>query len=93
MAMAEKKTKTVRAKKPAKKKADITAKVSSKADEFRAKTADELADQMAKLKKEQFNLRFQRANGQLEKTNRIRAVRKDIARIQTILTEQRRKAG
>ena len=93
MAMAEKKTKTVRAKKPAKKKADITAKVSSKADEFRAKTPDELADQMAKLKKEQFNLRFQRANGQLEKTNRIRAVRKDIARIQTILTEQRRKAG
>jgi len=93
MAMAEKKTKTVRAKKPARKKADVTAKVSSKADEFRAKTADELTDQMAKLKKEQFNLRFQRANGQLEKTNRIRAVRKDIARIQTILTEQRRKAG
>jgi large subunit ribosomal protein L29 len=91
--MAEKKTKTVRAKKPAKKKADVTAKVSSKADEFRAKTADELTDQMAKLKKEQFNLRFQRANGQLEKTNRIRAVRKDIARIRTILTEQRRKAG
>ena len=73
--------------------AAASAKVSSKADEFRAKSADELADQLAKLKKEQFNLRFQRANGQLEKTNRIRVVRKDIARIRTILTEQRRKAG
>jgi len=91
--MAEKKTAKPRAKKPAKKKADVTAKVSSKADEFRAKSADELTDQMAKLKKEQFNLRFQRANGQLEKTNRIRSVRKDSARIQTILAEQRRKAG
>jgi large subunit ribosomal protein L29 len=88
--MAEKKTK---AKKPAAKKKVESAKVSSHADEFRAKSADELSDQMAKLKKEQFNLRFQRANGQLEKTNRIRAVRKDIARIQTILAEQRRKAG
>jgi len=91
--MAEKKTAKPRAKKPAKKKAEVTAKVSSKADEFRARSADELTDQMAKLKKEQFNLRFQRANGQLEKTNRIRAVRRDIARIQTILAEQRRKAG
>ena len=89
--MAEKKTRT-RAKKTVAKKVE-TAKVSSKADEFRVKTADELSDQMAKLKKEQFNLRFQRANGQLEKTNRIRAVRRDIARIQTILAEQRRKAG
>jgi len=103
--MAEKKTKAKIAAKPrtktkaatkAKSKAQeaaATAKVSSKADEFRTKTADELADQLSKLKKEQFNLRFQRANGQLEKTNRIRVVRKDIARIQTILTEQRRKAG
>ncbi len=91
--MAEKKAKTPRAKKPAKKKADVTAKVSSKADDFRAKSVDELTDQMAKLKKEQFNLRFQRANGQLEKTNRIRTVRRDIARIQTVLAEQRRKAG
>ena len=91
--MAEKKTAKPRAKKPAKKKAEVTAKVSSKADDFRTKSQDELTDQMAKLKKEQFNLRFQRANGQLEKTNRIRAVRRDIARIQTILAEQRRKAG
>ena len=84
--MAEKKTK-----KPAKKVE--SAKVSSAADEFRTKSADELADQVAKLKKEQFNLRFQKANGQLEKTARIRAVRRDIARIETILGEQRRKAG
>jgi large subunit ribosomal protein L29 len=81
------------AEKKSKAKKDASAKVSSKADDFRAKTADELSDQIAKLKKEQFNLRFQRANGQLEKTNRIRAVRKDIARIQTIMAEQRRKAG
>ena len=65
----------------------------SKADEFRGKSADELGDAMAALKKEQFNLRFQRANGQLEKTNRVRVLRKDIARIATVLTEQRRKAG
>lgn len=69
------------------------AKVSSKADEFRAKTSDELSEQLAKLKKEQFNLRFQRANGQLEKTNRIREIRKEIARIETVVTERRRKAG
>jgi large subunit ribosomal protein L29 len=82
------------AEKKAKKLSDETkaAKASSKADDFRAKSADELAEQLAALKKEQFNLRFQRANGQLEKTNRIRAVRKDIARIETVLTEHRRKA-
>lgn len=75
------------------KNAEVAVKASSKADEFRAKTVDELTEQLAKLKKEQFNLRFQRANGQLEKTDRIRDVRKTIARIETILTEQRRKAG
>ena len=95
--MAEKKTKPAAkaAKKTTRKAAKKAAetKASSKADEFRAKSADELGDQMVKLKKEQFNLRFQRANGQLEKTSRIREVRKEIARIQTILTEQRRKAG
>ena len=95
--MAVKKTKTkTKAAPKAKSKAKeaaASAKVSSKADDFRAKSADELAEQLAKLKKEQFNLRFQRANGQLEKTNRIRVVRKDIARIRTIITEQRRKAG
>lgn len=75
------------------KNAEVAAKASSKTDEFRAKTVDELTEQLTKLKKEQFNLRFQRANGQLEKTNRIRTVRKTIARIETVLTEQRRKAG
>jgi len=63
------------------------------ADDLRQKTPDELADRMAKLKKEQFNLRFQRANGQLENTARVQTVRREIARINTILTEQRRKAG
>jgi large subunit ribosomal protein L29 len=62
-------------------------------EDFRAKSADELNSELAKLKKEQFNLRFQRANGQLEKTNRVREVRKQIARIMTVMSEQRRKAG
>jgi large subunit ribosomal protein L29 len=69
------------------------AAAATKADDFRAQTADELGDKLTKLKKVQFNLRFQRANGQLEKTNRIREVRKDIARIATVMTEQRRKAA
>ncbi len=62
-------------------------------DDVRGKTADELGEQLVKLKKEQFNLRFQRANGQLENTGRVRSVRKEIARIETVLTELRRKAG
>jgi len=68
-------------------------KESNAADDLRMKSADELADRLTKLKKEQFNLRFQRANGQLENTARVRKVRHEIARIETILTEQRRKAG
>ena len=63
----------------------------SKADDFRGKTGDELNTQLANLKKEQFNLRFQRANGQAENTGRIRVLRRNIARIETVLTEQRRK--
>ena len=74
-------------------KASKKSKVSSAADDFRAKSTDELNDALAKLKKEQFNLRFQRANGQLEKTNRVRVVRRDIARIKTVLNEQAAKAG
>ena len=58
-----------------------------KATEVRAKTADQLNDDLASLKKEQFNLRFQKATGQLEKTARIREVRRDIARIKTIAAE------
>ena len=57
---------------------------------FRATTPDELGDELAKLKKEQFNLRFQRASGQLEKTSRVRDVRRDIARIQTVLGQKAR---
>jgi large subunit ribosomal protein L29 len=60
-----------------------------KAEDFRARTVDELTDQLASLKKEQFNLRFQKATGQLEKTARIREVRRDIARIKTITAEKR----
>ena len=63
-----------------------------KAGDARAMTPDQLSDELMKLKKEQFNLRFQRANGQVENTGRIRVLRRDIARIQTVLTEQRRAA-
>ena len=60
-----------------------------KAEDLRTRSADELTDQLASLKKEQFNLRFQRATGQLEKTARIREVRRDIARIKTVASQQR----
>ena len=59
-----------------------------KASEVRAMTADQLADELSKLKKEQFNLRFQKATGQMENTSRVRQVRRDIARIQTIAAEK-----
>jgi large subunit ribosomal protein L29 len=52
--------------------------------DIKAMTADQLQDELLKLKKEQFNLRFQRATGQLENTSRIDQVRKDIARVKTI---------
>jgi large subunit ribosomal protein L29 len=61
-----------------------------KASDVKTMTQDELTDELAKLKKEQFNLRFQRATGQLENTARVRKVRRDIARIKTI---SRLKAG
>ena len=60
------------------------------AEELRMKTPDQLDDQLANLKKEQFNLRFQRATGQLENTARVRAVRRDIARIKTVQAHARR---
>jgi large subunit ribosomal protein L29 len=63
------------------------------ASDLRAKTLDELKDQLARLRKEAFNLRFQAASGQLENTSRRRAVRRDIARVKTILGERRRAAG
>ena len=56
-----------------------------KIDEVRGMTADQLNESLVNLKKEQFNLRFQRATGQLEKTHRVDEVRKDIARIKTVL--------
>jgi large subunit ribosomal protein L29 len=64
-----------------------------KISDIRPKTLDELKTQLADLKKEQFNLRFQRASGQLENTARVRQVRRDIARIMTILGERTRSAG
>lgn len=63
-----------------------------KPEDIRAKSADELNDQLLQLKKEQFNLRFQRASGQLENTARVRVVRRDIARIKTVLGERVRAA-
>ena len=80
------------AKKAATKKKTVAAKGASKADDVRAKSADELGTQLQNLKKEQFNLRFQRANGQVDNTGRIRTLRRNIARIETVLTEQRRAA-
>ncbi|AAK87700.1 50S ribosomal protein L29 [Agrobacterium genomosp. 3] len=59
-----------------------------KADEVRGLSADQLKDKLADLKKEQFNLRFQKATGQLEKSSRINEVRKDIARVKTIARQK-----
>ena len=60
----------------------------TKVAEFRDRSQDQLSDELAKLKKEQFNLRFQRASGQLENTARFRVVRRDIARILTVLEQK-----
>ncbi|MFC5586013.1 50S ribosomal protein L29 [Nitratireductor kimnyeongensis] len=59
-----------------------------KAVDVRAMTPDQLTDELTKLKKEQFNLRFQKATGQLEKTARVKEIRRDIARIKTIAAEK-----
>ena len=64
-----------------------------KAGDVRAKTGDELQGELDQLGKEKFNLRFQRASGQLENTARVRQVRRDIARIKTILGERARKGA
>ena len=56
-----------------------------KISDVRAKTPDQLGEELLSLKKEQFNLRFQRATGQMEKTHRTKQIRKDIARIKTVL--------
>ena len=60
-----------------------------KPDDLRQMTVDQLDDEVLKLKKERFNLRFQRATGQLENTSRVREVRRDIARIRTIARQKR----
>ena len=60
-----------------------------KTADARAMTVDQLDDEVLKLKKEQFNLRFQRATGQLENTSRVRVIRRDIARIKTIAQQKR----
>ena len=59
-----------------------------KAQELREKTTDQLREQLASLKKESFNLRFQQATGQLENTARMRTVKRDTARVLTILNQQ-----
>jgi large subunit ribosomal protein L29 len=59
-----------------------------KIGDVRALTIDQLEDEVLKLKKEQFNLRFQRATGQLENTSRVRQVRKDIARVKTVARQK-----
>ena len=64
-----------------------------KAADIKTMTVDQIDDEVLKLKKEHFNLRFQRASGQLENTARVRQVRRDIARIKTILGERRRQAA
>ncbi len=60
-----------------------------KAEEVRSLTLDELDGKLVALKKEQFNLRFQKASGQLEKVARVRQVRRDIARIKTVAAQKR----
>lgn len=61
-----------------------------KAADLRVQTEDQLKDQLVALKKESLNLRFQQASGQLEGTARVREVKRDIARIRTVLTEKQR---
>jgi large subunit ribosomal protein L29 len=63
-----------------------------KTDDIRALTPDQLSEQLVNLKKEQFNLRFQKATGQVEKTHRVGEVRKDIARIKTVLRTKQAQA-
>ncbi len=64
-----------------------------KAEDLRTKSADELKESLIGLRKEQFNLRFQKASGQLENTARVRQVRRDIARIKTILRDKQQAAS
>ena len=65
----------------------------TKIADLRSQTTDQLSDELLKLKKEQFNLRFQAATGQLEKASRVKEVRRSIARIKTQQTERTRSAA
>lgn len=65
----------------------------TKATDFRAKTDDQLSEELGNLKREAFNLRFQAATSQLEKPSRVREVRRDIARIKTLQSERNRSAA
>ena len=67
-------------------------KTKKRVSDLKALSADQLQDELVKLKKEQFNLRFQRATGQLENTSRVREVRRDIARVKTIAGKPAAKA-
>ena len=67
--------------------------IGTKIADVRAKSDDELKAMVLDLRKEQFNLRFQRASGQLEATGRIKAVRRDIARVKTVMGERQRAAA
>ncbi|HKN27822.1 MAG TPA: 50S ribosomal protein L29 [Roseiarcus sp.] len=64
-------------------------KRTSRVSDLRVMTPDQLEDEALKLKKEQFNLRFQKASGQLQDTARVRVVRRDIARVKTIAAQKR----
>ena len=70
-----------------------TQKQKKASEDLRHKTPDQLRDRLTDLKKEQFNLRFQKATGQLEKTSRVRQLRRDIARIETVLSEKSKKSA
>ena len=67
--------------------------MAAKIEEYRGQTADQLQENLLPLKKEQFNLRFQAATGQLEKAHRVDEVRKSIARIKTLQRQQRPQQG
>ena len=67
-------------------------KITQRQSDLKAMSTDQLQDELLKLKKEQFNLRFQKATGQLENTARVTEVRKDIARIKTLQTERSQSA-
>ena len=71
----------------------ITVKINTFVNELRAKSVEELNEELVAAKKELFNLRFQNATNQLDNTSRIKEVRKNIARIQTVITEKARVAN